>query len=139
MPPRDRKDIVCANCNIFGQSAGECQQPCAEMSVRRCSKCNKRRHEARTCTNLVLDRYLFERFGYSPNCRKCRKWMGTDEILLNPRHTNECRQRIEREVSKDPILSQRLAATQQRMDEYLKSQVKQRNTRNVFEDGIEID
>ena len=132
------------NCNIFGQSAGECQQPCVEQSERRCSKCNERRHEAKNCTKVVaqlyrLNRHLFERFGYSPNCPKCRRYKENDGSLLDPRHTNECRQRIEREISKDPILSQRLAATQQRMDEYLKSQVKQRNTRNVFEDGIEID
>ena len=69
-----------------------------------------------------LHRMYFERFGYSPNCPKCRKWMGNDGSLLDPRdahdcrprHTNECRRRIEGEMSKDPILSQLIAANEQR-------------------------
>ena len=54
---------------------------------------------------------------------------GARRFEVDPRHTKECRRRIEGEMSTDPILSQRLAATQKRMGKYLES----------FKDGIAID
>ena len=84
-------------------------------------------------------RKAITKYGTTDGCRACTaiKRMGHTQVKFNYDHSDECRQRIEREVSKDPILSHRLATNQQRM--YLKDQVKKRTTRNVFKDGIEID
>ena len=48
-PPRDAKDIKCANCNLPGHTAAACTKPKVPMEQRKCRVCNKTGHLARNC------------------------------------------------------------------------------------------
>ena len=49
MPPRDRRDVKCANCGRDGHLAQDCRQPKKERHERLCHTCGKPGHEARNC------------------------------------------------------------------------------------------
>ena len=51
MPPRDRADMTCLNCNRKGHAGSECRQPTKEKAVRLCFLCNTPGHAARACPN----------------------------------------------------------------------------------------
>jgi hypothetical protein len=48
-PPRDRRDMTCANCGRKGHGTGECRQPVVEKSKRPCFVCGKPGHVAAQC------------------------------------------------------------------------------------------
>ena len=43
-PPRDVRDVKCANCNQTGHTALECSRPKLELNQRKCHKCGKTGH-----------------------------------------------------------------------------------------------
>ena len=49
IPPRDRRDVICANCSRKGHTASECRQPKVDKANRKCFICDKTGHEARNC------------------------------------------------------------------------------------------
>ena len=49
MPPRDKRDIKCANCGRDGHAALDCRQPKVERSARLCFGCGKPGRESRAC------------------------------------------------------------------------------------------
>lgn len=48
-PPRDARDIKCANCNQTGHTAQACSRPALPTDQRKCHTCNKTGHLSRNC------------------------------------------------------------------------------------------
>ena len=70
-----------------------------------------------------IDRTYLEKFGYTPDCRKCRAIIDGDESLVSLGHSQKCRERIAERMSQDPILGKRLEGAEQRQNEYLAKRV----------------
>ena len=52
-PPRDARDIKCANCGIGGHMARDCRKPKLPMEERKCHICNTPGHIAAKCTEKM--------------------------------------------------------------------------------------
>lgn len=78
---------------------------------------------APTARRVTLHRSYFDKFGFSANCPKCRALLRGEEASGSAGHTPACRRMIEEDMSKDPILRQRLKAAHDRRDRYVASEV----------------
>ena len=48
-PPRDAKDIKCANCNMTGHDKDACTKPKLSISMRACHECGEVGHIGKNC------------------------------------------------------------------------------------------
>ena len=78
---------------------------------------------------VILLKACFERFGHSADCSMCRAMMRGE--IVGPSHTVACRNRVESEMEKDPILKQRLEAARERRDRYLVGEVARGSTQHA--------
>ena len=84
-----------------------------------------------TVRRVIIKRAYLERFGYTDGCRKCRDIQRGEESLGTVGHSEECRKRIEEEMTKDPELKKRLEAAEERQTKYMAEKVQEGDSRNA--------
>ena len=75
-----------------------------------------------------------DKFGPTPGCTKCRNIMNQDVSSPALGHNQECRERMEDLLSKDPLLAKHIEKARLREDEYLARQVEVGDTRGKSEE-----
>ena len=70
-----------------------------------------------------INRVYLEKFGFTPECSKCRAIQAGDISRASLAHSRDCRERIEECLRQDPLLSRHVANADERQDDYLARQV----------------
>ena len=72
--------------------------------------------------SMFLTKAILKRFGHTASCSKCRALTRGDSGSTAP-HSKECRQRLEQEVARDPVLKRKLDDAEERKTKYIADEI----------------
>ena len=72
---------------------------------------------------VMISREILSKFGFTEGCSKCRAIDRNDESQPGLAHNRDCRERIEKLMSNDPVLKKNLENAESRQNKYFARQI----------------